>query len=300
MPMLFKLVLFTLLFFSFNVKAKQSSWGETPEDVLRQTQAHLKAGPDDVALFHQGVAYADLNQWNKAQIIFQDLSLKHVDWPEPKNNLAVALLKQGQLEKAQKVIDDAINSQPSFRVAQKNRNSIYEYLAAQAYDKVLGNGKKASLPEMDLLTELTMNRPDVKEKPVDVKPEVVIVKQPRQNDWVNHIRQHLLAWSRAWSESDEKHYFSSYSTKFRPTDLRKDYTRWRNIRRVRLRNTPDVQVVLDNIDIYLSDNRQRAVAEFVQSYSSSKYKDRVIKQLVLEFDKGNWLILSEREIQKLD
>ena len=173
-------------------------------------------------------------------------------------------------------------------------------LFRSAYDKVLGNGKKASLPEMDLLTELTMNRVEIKDTPVDVKPEEVVIKQPQKNDLVNHIRQHLLAWSRAWSESDEKHYFSSYSTKFRPSDLRNDYTKWRNIRRLRLRNSPNVQVVLNDIDIYLSDNRQRAVAEFVQSYSSSTYSDRVIKQLVLEFDKGSWLILSEREIQKLD
>ena len=254
-----------------------------------------------MALFYQAVAYADLNQWNQAQIIFQNLSLKHTDWPEPKNNLAVALLKQGQLEQAQKAIDDAINSQPSFRIAQKNRNSIYEYLAVQAYDKVLGKGKKASLPQMDLLTELTMNRPEVKEPPVAVEPEVVVVeKKTQQSDNVNSIRQRLLAWSRAWSESNEKHYFSSYSTQFRPSDLRTDYTQWRNIRRVRLKKSPNVQVVLNDIDIYLSDNKQRAVAEFVQSYSSSTYKDRVIKQLVLESDKGNWLILSEREIQKLD
>ena len=256
-----------------------------------------------MALFYQAVAYTDLNQWHQAQIIFQNLSIKHADWPEPKNNLAVALLKQGQLEQAQKAIDDAINSQPSFRIAQKNRNSIYEYLAVQAYDKVLGNGKKASLPQMDLLTELTMNKPEapeVKEKPVELKPAAVVEKRPQQDGSVNHIQQHLLAWSRAWSESDEKRYFSSYSTKFRPFDLRKDYTQWRNIRRVRLKNSQGVRVVLDDIDVYLSDSKQRALAEFVQNYTSSTYQDRVIKQLLLAYENGNWLILSEREIQKLD
>ncbi|MDH5734700.1 MAG: hypothetical protein OEY87_01135, partial [Gammaproteobacteria bacterium] len=237
--------------------------------------------PDDaVAQFHRGVAFARLNKLNEAKAVFQNLAGTHQDWPEPKNNLAAVLLKQGELEQAQKAIDEAINSQPSFRVAQNNRNRIYEYLAALAYDKVLGNGKKANPPQIDMLTELSMNQPEVKTPPVVVK-EVVVEKPPQQSNAVNYIKQRLLAWSRAWSEADEKHYFSSYSTRFRPSDPGKDYTQWRNTRLVRLRNSQNTQVVLNQINVYLSDNKQRAVAEFIQNYSSATYKDRVIKQLVL-------------------
>jgi len=292
---------------SANAQSKSSVWGNTPEEILDRTSQHLKKQPGDpVALFHKGLAHSSLKQWSQARSIFQRLSEKHADWPEPKNNLAVALLKQGQLEKAQQSIDAAINSQPSFKVAQKNRNKIYEYLAAQAYEKALGNHKKANLPELDLLTELTLNMP-VPEPRVIIKhiPQPVITKkiepeQKNNRDDSPRVKQRLLDWAKAWSEADENHYFSSYSTNFRPSDLRKDYTQWRNIRRLRLRKYQNILVSLENIKVYFDNDKQRALAEFVQIYKSENYRDKVLKQLVLVLEKDNWLIVSEREVQKLN
>lgn len=290
------------LFISASVQSASVSWGKTPEEVLTRTSEYLKKHPQDTdALFHQGVAYANLKRWSEAKNIFLNLSEKHADWPEPKNNLAVALLKQGQVEQAQKAIDEAINSHPSFRVAQQNRNRIYDYFAVQAYDRALGKNNNTSLPTMDLLTELSMKQPEPQLQVAAVEVEKKVEEAPAPPvDHVNQLKQRLLAWSRAWSAGDEKNYFLSYSRQFKPSDLRKDYTQWRNIRRIRLRKSQQTRVELDDILIYLSDNKQRAVAEFVQHYTSANYQDRVIKQLLLAMENGSWKILSEREIQKLD
>ena len=228
--------------------------------------------------------------------MFRDIAQRQPSWPEPKNNLAVAMLKMGQVEQAQQALEEAVTSQLSFKTAQDNRKRLYDHLAAVAYDKAIGSSEPTRLPALELLTEV---------KILEQTPKTeVIVENSSQADIVadvsNNIRQRLLGWSRAWSVSDVEQYLAAYSHQFKPSEPGKDYNQWRNIRRARLQLAQNTKVELENIRIYLDEDNQQALAEFVQHYRSASYQDRVVKQLHMALENNQWLILSERVIEQLN
>ena len=78
------------------------------------------ARADEHGLFQQAISLSKQGDWKQAAELFQQVASAQPDWPEPKNNLAVALLKLGQVEQARQILEQAVTSQASFKVAQEN------------------------------------------------------------------------------------------------------------------------------------------------------------------------------------
>lgn len=259
-------------------------------------------GDDDHRLFAQAVQLGEKGQWQQASEMFSAIASRHPEWPEPKNNLAVAMLKLGKLNEAQQALEAAVTSQPSFRTAQANRKRLYDYLAAQAYERAIGNTENPPPPHLDLLDRVA--QPVAKAEPV--KPPVTLpapvtpAAGPSETAIAEDIRKRLQVWSRAWSIGDVETYLASYSSHFDPEEDGTDYNQWRNVRRARLTLANNTQVVLQDIRVYLDADRRQAIAEFVQNYRSDRYQDKVVKQLLMANEKDHWLILSERVIEKLN
>jgi len=287
---------------------------------------------DDKELFSKAVQLSAQKQWAQAEPIYRDLIKRNQHWPEPGNNLAIVLLKTGRTDEAIAVLEQAVISSPGYRITQKNRSELYGYLATQAYDKALGSNQQSAMPELELIK--TIYQPvKIIEKEVEVEKEVekivikeVIVERPaldisqpisqptsqptsqatsqatslasNQNDISNHIKQRLLGWSRAWSDSNFEHYIKSYSTDFIPSDARKSYAEWKNIRRGRLKFTKGVNVEIEQLRVFIEEQEKYALVEFIQNYRSESYSDKVLKQMYMQNQQGNWLILSERTIKK--
>ncbi|MDH5485673.1 MAG: hypothetical protein OEY43_10605, partial [Gammaproteobacteria bacterium] len=176
--------------------------------------------------------------------------------------------------------------------------------AAISYGKAVGESARVKQPELKLL--LAIEKAEVAKKPVvDVGallPAKTVMDKATAvtDDSVEQIKQQLQSWSRAWSVSDIDQYFAAYSKQFKPEAQGKDYTQWRNSRRVRLQKATDTRVALEKTAIYLDGSKLRAVVEFVQDYRSNTYHDRVLKQLLMAREGNSWLILSERVIQQLN
>ena len=68
---------------------------------------------------------------------FLSLTEDFPELPEPYNNLAVLYAAQGQFEKAKSVLELAIETAPSYAMAQENLGDVYAQLAARAYAKAL-------------------------------------------------------------------------------------------------------------------------------------------------------------------
>lgn len=250
---------------------------------------------NDRQLFSQALGLSSKGQWSEAASLFQKIAQQNPAWPEPKNNLAVALLHMGKLEQAQQALDDAVSSQDSFKTAHANRKRLYDYLAAIAYEKAMGTSNGTQLPRLDLLTQIT------EAEPVVIESANVVMSPPAQNEsQVNVIKQALMTWSSAWSVSDINAYLAAYSTDFRPSEPATDYTQWQNSRRARLAQANNTRVKLENIRVYLDIELQQALAEFVQHYQSANYQDKVLKQLYLKRQQDKWLIVEERVIQEFN
>lgn len=258
--------------------------------------AEAKDIREDESRFKQAVQLTEQGHWSQAADIFQAIAQNNPTWPEPKNNLAIALLKMGQIEQARQALEDAVISLPSFKVAQENRKRLYDHLAAVAYEKAVGKTEPLELPEFHLLAEINVIE---MEAAVQLEQSIAQVDTESTGDLLAQLSHLVHDWSQAWSRADVEQYLSFYSTAFIPADPQIDYNQWRQQRSVRLRLSQGVNISLDNIRIYFDTDQSRALAEFSQQYQSATYNDTVIKQLVLGLEEKRWQILAERVIQQL-
>jgi len=262
----------------------------------------------DKLLFAQALELSVQQQWPAAELIYRDLLERNKEWPEPKNNLAILLLKTNRIDEARLMLEEAVVSSPSYRIAQKNRTQLYDFLAAQAYGKALGSTQASALPEMDFIEHIYQPVKTV-EKVVEKKVEVVVEKKvfikstPVQKESSvtvsSRIKKQLLNWSRAWSQGDFKPYIQTYSDQFAPIDGRQTFSEWKKSRRAKLRRGESVQVTFDELKIFTDASSNSALVEFVQYYTSPAYSDSVLKQLYMQKSQDNWQILSERVIKTL-
>lgn len=275
----------------------------------------------DEALFARAVSLSEQQQWTEAETIYRALLKSRPQWPEPKNNLAIVLLKTGRLEQAKQMLEQAVVSSPSYRVAQANRSQLYNYLATQAYHKALGERSELALPSLDLIEQIHQNIKLV-EKPVEVivekrveVPVEVIVEKPvidrseftrikqvdlsaeRDQQIKQQIQQQLMRWSQAWSAGDYETYIQTYSSEFDPGDPTTSLEEWKNIRHAKLKYSKNTRVTLDRLRVFVEATAQYALVEFVQAYRSASYSDTVLKQLYMTKNDNNWRILSERVIK---
>lgn len=266
---------------------------------------------NDRQLFSRAVEYSLNGEWSSAENIYRDLMARYDDWPEPRNNLAILLFKTNRVNEAREMLEQAVTTTSSYRIAQNNRTRLYDYLASQAYNRALGVEQQKSLPEMQLIREI--HQPVmvvektveviVEKTPVEAEQQATVAlteqSQPESSteDATNIISQQLLGWSRAWSQGDVEHYLGNYSTRFEPDDVRKSYSEWKNIRRARLKFSRNVNVTIEDIRVFIEPQGSHALVEFIQNYQSASYSDKVLKQLYMHKDMNKWLILSERVIK---
>jgi len=273
---------------------------------------------NDIKLFAQAVKFSSLEQWSQAEPIYRELLKRNKQWPEPGNNLAILLLKTERIDEAKQVFEQAVSSTPSYQITQDNRSQLYNYLATLAYEKALGSEQHIALPELKLIQEIYQPEKTpsqeaggeaekevaeniIKKEHVEKSliPVAEIDSQPIfEKDISKLIKQQLLAWSSAWSQGDFENYIQTYSEKFQPSDQRKSYAEWKNIRRARLKFTKSVNIEIDQLRVFVEPEGEYALVEFIQNYHSESYNDKVLKQMYMHKQPDKWLILSERTIKK--
>ena len=125
------------------------------QPALDQVEVDLAQNKSDVTLqFLKGLILARMNQLDQAAEIFQHITEEHPELPEPFNNLAVVHAARGDFEAAQKALQMAINTHPSYATAHENLGDIYAKMASQAYNHALqldeaNSSAKAKLAMID-------------------------------------------------------------------------------------------------------------------------------------------------------
>jgi len=88
-------------------------------------------GTDVQLLFQKGRALSGLGRAQEALALYQDMTVRFPELPEPWNNLAVAYLGQDQLERARDALQMALSADPHYRTAQINLGRVYLMLSRQ-------------------------------------------------------------------------------------------------------------------------------------------------------------------------
>jgi Flp pilus assembly protein TadD len=78
------------------------------EQLLQQSPEHARTR------FLTAYAYQMSSQTDKAVMLYQDLIKDNPDLPEPRNNLAMIYLAQGDYDRASQLLVEALNTSPSY------------------------------------------------------------------------------------------------------------------------------------------------------------------------------------------
>jgi len=102
----------------------------------------------------------------------------------------------------------------------------------------------------------------------------------------------IQQWVTAWEQKNFDAYINMYSKNFEPVGFRNKEA-WLENRKQRIAKSGPIRITLQDINITVTGNK--AIAEFMQIYSSPTYSDKVMKQLVLELEQENkqWVIVKE-------
>jgi tetratricopeptide (TPR) repeat protein len=120
------------------------------EQLLLQSPEHARTR------FLTAYAYQMSAQTDKAVMLYQDLIKDNPDLPEPRNNLAMIYLAQGDYDRASQLLVEALNTSPSYAIAYDNLSQIYKGIASEAYRRAVSeSGEPAKYTHKIELTALT-------------------------------------------------------------------------------------------------------------------------------------------------
>ena len=151
------------------------------------------------------------------------------------------------------------------------------------------------MPKLDILNDVKDISSIVAKSNLEVTDENTIT----DSEAFDQVKDSLMKWSESWLNSDVEQYLSAYSNEFVPPGKIKNYAHWSKQRKEKLRKGKIDRISLDSIQVYIDNEKQQALAEFIQDYKSSNYQDKVLKQMRLTFKNDRWLITSEEVLKKL-
>lgn len=299
LPFLTALLLLPIMLQADITQVQQLVSSQHFNKALKSVEQILNKTPDNQqALFLKAVTLQQLGRDDDAVTIYKKLIQLAPEQPEPYNNLAVLYAKQGKQIEARKTLLSAINTHKSYATAYKNLGSIYEYMAAQAYQKALSTdtSKVTQHAPLRLTTIQKLKQPvqRVAEKKIPLIKTLPKNKNPvafQSADKSAEIIKIAKQWSKAWSEQDVSQYLSFYSPAFKPPRglTRK---RWEQERNIRLKKPRFIRVQIQSPTVkMLSDNS--ALLSFKQNYQSDRFSDAIEKTLLLEKINGDWKISKE-------
>jgi ketosteroid isomerase-like protein len=103
------------------------------------------------------------------------------------------------------------------------------------------------------------------------------------------INKKLTSWVRAWENGDVTTYLSFYSKKFKTST--NSHIEWLDSRHQALESKKNLNIKIRNLKI--TEKQETIEANFIQEFSSEKYSDVGIKELVWIKTEGSWKILKE-------
>lgn len=99
-------------------------------------------------------------------------------------------------------------------------------------------------------------------------------------------------WRAAWSGQDVDSYLSFYSPDFAPDNMSRKS--WEQQRRQKISAPKWIKVELGEPQVAIVDSR--AIIRFEQNYSASGYQDKVVKELEMDKENGEWKIVKETSL----
>jgi tetratricopeptide (TPR) repeat protein len=261
----------------------------TGEQLLGQNPRHSQAR------FLTAYAYQMSAQTDQAIRLYQSLIKDNPQLPEPRNNLAMIYLAQGDYDRASQLLVEALNTHSSYAIAYDNLSQVYKGIASEAYRRAVSESSEPSKYTHNIeLTAIT----DLETAPAQL-PETEIAAAPTLVNFANQetlLIESVKSWAQAWSDKDFAGYTGFYTPRYRAKF--ESHQQWVEQRRKRITRPGTISVEVSDIQIkWRSENR--AIIDFKQAFDSPRYSDRVMKRLGFSLTGSQWKIIEERVLSVL-
>lgn len=279
------------------------------DDALDRLDSHLKTSPNDAsARFLKGIALAEAGRRREAIDTFSALVTDFPGLPEPHNNLAVLYAAEGDLDKAQAHLLEAIRIHPSYATAHENLGDVYAKLAAHSYSEAIsleganqsarvklrlisgldGVGSEAGAASSSMVARSTSATTAAAPAPPVAAPMPAAMAS-------DDVLATLKSWADAWSRQDVDAYLSYYAPAFMPADGRSKQS-WTILRRERISGPHFIDLRIAQPEVIRTGD-DRVSVTFQQFYRSDSYADQVIKRIDMVRRGGEWRIVSEVTVE---
>ena len=119
-----------------------------------------------------------------------------------------------------------------------------------------------------------------------------VIQESQQTKFSEEINSMIGEWATAWSSKNVDKYLSFYSKGFKYSEKFKNINEWKKYRYRIIGKARKINITLSDINISVLYDEQ-AKATFTQDYVSPHYKDKTVKTLTLQNEKGTWKIIRE-------
>ena len=295
--------------------------GRTREALDRLESDPERLAGDTEARLLRGVLLAKLGRTVEARELYQQLILERPELPEAYNNLAVMHAAAGDYDTAIEILKQGLATHPSYQTTYDNLTKVYGKLAGKAYSKALGDERIDAEPlRLALINGLARTqRPAVSGPespperlaspspsspppssgspvvPAPVPPAVDPAPQASPSGPVDEEREIwrvVQSWADAWAGQRADAYLSFYDSRFVPPGGG-SRSAWEELRRRRLAAPEYIRISLALLEVE-RPAPDRAIAHFVQSYESDRFRDTVTKALEMVPTEAGWRIVDER------
>ena len=121
-------------------------------------------GTDVQLMFQQARVLTALKRTNEAEVIYQKMTLRFPELPEPWNNLAVIYVQRGELDQARRALEMAIMINPKYAFAQSNLGDVQLSIALKAYQLAAQAGAPGARAKIRGVTALIESNAEASSK----------------------------------------------------------------------------------------------------------------------------------------
>jgi predicted Zn-dependent protease len=116
-------------------------------------------GTDVQLMFMQARLFTEMNRLTEAEAIYQRMTMRFPELPEPWNNLAALYVRRDELDQARRALEQAIMINPKYAVAQANLGDVQMSLALRAYQRAAAAGVPGLTPKIRSVKTLIEGSP---------------------------------------------------------------------------------------------------------------------------------------------
>ena len=110
------------------------------EQRIAEDAKRSSPGTDVQLMFMHARVLTEVNRSNEAEAIYQKMTMRFPELPEPWNNLAVIYVKRGELEQARRALEMAIMISPKYAFALSNLGDVELSIALRSYQVAAAAG----------------------------------------------------------------------------------------------------------------------------------------------------------------